>query len=1107
MQEKENVNIRIYVYNMYKAGIMGNEIVIKSRKSFKDYIPSWLKNIHSMFYYYLFLLFLGVLFFCTSLFINYFTTPFTGDYTAQQFAFYTNGYDDWWHFFTTGEFVLYDQNTFLGADNIGSNSFYYLFDPFFLPILLVPRQLVPQGMAILTIFKMSAAGMVFFVYMRYLGASRKASKITGIAYAFSGWVTWYLWFNHFTEISIAFPLILLGIERVLRTKKPWLLAGAVCLMGFVNFFFCLSLVICAFLYAMFRYFQRLKLNNWKDNLFILLMGFLGFAVGLMLPFMVVFPAAMHALTAPRANNNGYLAQLKESLKLHNIKMIFKLLTDWKSVELRTYYNAPKTVRGYFPFVEFIFPVTSCRGTPLTVWRNESYDNVAGSFYCFLPMTMLLVPAFKDSFKNKHFSVIAPLAFFIFALFTPICYFAFHGFTEAYSRWTIFVVTSILAYTGLYLDKLDSKPFTELILGWGSLIVFIVAAGLAADKIVANEEFSERVPIWLAVTIEIVYVSVMLLTFVLIKKLKKVQFYNVFTGFIVLEIAAMGAFVIQGHGVENYYYTNKGVVLNDELHALVEKTKKQDKSYYRNYSSLASGSANNDGMRNGYNGTSFFHSVYNYNTADFCNWSSITGDTAPYSWSGVYPQKRHNVDALLGVKYYYIEDDYFQYQQRRAASSEDFRYNVPFNYADITDQYNAKGFRVYKNVDYIDFALTYDKVFVTEGGPSIDPETDNYLESYTGLFEQKYSKNTLALEELYNKGAIINKSRNPGLIEELEESHPDITVEKPNPKHGYRILSIDRYQKSKTSYTRPYLTFYNIPSVTDASGKARNSLQLTAQEYLDLNIYDSPYTKTGSAYVSEYAYRMYVGVIQSPVDELPNYDSDGNVFFITLPFYDHYDVDVYLVDDNNKIITYDNHNDGFYHAGREGKQYRAFYTSPKYEVNENGELVKVKDAPKVAKIIFASRSKYLYNAISVYVEKATDYQTNYDRLKEYVVTDVKSSANKYTFKSNFDKERVVVTRLAYEDGFTLKMKDASGKKTNVKVFNGQGGFVSFISGTGECSYELTYYTPNLKLSSYVSAAGVTIFIGSMMGYLYVDTLRRRKERFFLLQRENKNSYLL
>ena len=136
---------------------MSASLVLGDNKK-KFHLPRCLRFLadrNSAFYYYLVLLVVGLFFFATSLFTNYFTTPFTGDYTAQQYPFYTNGYDDWWHFFKTGEFVLYDTNTFLGASNIGSNSFYYLFDPFFMPILLFPREFIPQGIAIMTIFKMA----------------------------------------------------------------------------------------------------------------------------------------------------------------------------------------------------------------------------------------------------------------------------------------------------------------------------------------------------------------------------------------------------------------------------------------------------------------------------------------------------------------------------------------------------------------------------------------------------------------------------------------------------------------------------------------------------------------------------------------------------------------------------------------------------------------------------------------------------------------------------------------------------------------------------------------------------------------------------------------
>ena len=1057
------------------------------KKRLKDLLPCWLTNINSMFYYFLFLIALGIVFFSTSLFINYFTTPFTGDYTSQQCAFYTNGYDDWWHFFKTGEFVLYDENTFLGVNNIGSNSFYYLFDPFFLPILLVPRQLVPQGMALLTIFKMAACGMVFFVYMRNMGASRRASKITGIAYAFSGWITWYLWFNHFTEVAIVFPLILLGIEYVLKEKKPILLMGAICLMGFVNFFFCICFVMCGFLYAMFRFFQRIKMNTWKDNLIILLLGFIAFLAGLLLPMMVVLPAATYSLTSPRATTSNYLVYLKEAFNEKNFAMIVKLLTNWTAKSTTEQDKA----RVLFPFIEFIFPVTSCRGTPLTIYGNETYDNVAGSFYCFLPMTLLLFPAFKKSLKNKHFSVLVPLVFFTFALFTPFFYYLFHGFTVAYSRWTLFVVTSILTYTGLYLDDLQDETIVPFFEGLSFLLTAIIVAGICANVIVTKykDNFTERVPVWLVVGIECAYVIALVVVLSIIKTKKKKALYWTFTGFLVTEISLMGAFVIQGHGVEDYYYTNKGFIKNDVLHSLVEQVKKEDNSYYRSYSSLASSSASNDGMRNNYNGVNFFHSIYNYNTADICNWSSITNGTAPSSWSGNYVQKRINLDTLLGIKYYYVEDDYYQYQNRVAASSSDFRYNVPFNYVDITNEHQNSQFRVYKNIDYIDFALTYDKVYETNGNPLLNG--DNYEHLYD------HGKTVLLNEELYLKGAIINDFRDESVVPDIKENHPDIFIEEiPNVylNNYYHRISMIGYTKNAYS-EEAMITYY------DMTEHGKNSLDYEASEYLKLGPTNNDYSKYKNPGKDD-VYRKWVAVIEAKDECFPEYDPKGNVFYIAASFTKKHEFDIYLVDTNNQIVTYDNHNDGYHSSSRPGKNQRAFYVTPTYGLDGNGELTIVKDAPKIKKIIIVSRHECMDSLFATYIDTATKHQAKMEQLKQYQVTDVKSETNKYTFKTNFDKERVVVTRLAYEDGFSLTMRDSSGSKKNLKVFNGQGGFVSFISGTGECTYELSYYTPYLKAGSYISCAGTFIFFSLFISYMYVD-LRREDKRILESLKVNKN----
>ncbi len=1057
---------------------MGNEIVISQKKTIVERLPIWMKNIHSLFYYFLFLVALGIVFFGTTLFVNYFTTPFTGDYCAQQFAFYTNGYDDWWHFFTTGQFVLYDENTFLGADNIGSNSFYYLFDPFFLPILLVPRQLVPQGMALLTILKIALSGLIFYSYMRYLGASKTASKITGIAYAFSGWMTWYLWFNHFTSVAVAFPLVLLGIEIVLKEKKPWILAASICLLGFVNYFFAITFVMCAFLYAMFRYFQRLRLNGWKDNSIIIGLGFAAFAVGLIMSMMIVFPSAMHALTSPRASSNNYLDLLKEAFKQKNFDQMMKLLTNWTAAGA----NQQNKARELYPFIEFIFPVTSDRGTPLTMYGNEWYDNVAGSTYCFLGMTIFLVPALINSLKQKHFSVLVPFAFFIFALFTPIFYYLFHGFTQPYSRWTLFVTTSLMAYVGLYLDKVKNEKFYIIIIGTVSILILCIIGGYCAKEIVKKySDYTARVPLDLAIWLEVLYILLLGGGLILPKFVKKVNFYAVLTGYLCIEIALMGAFVIEGHGVEDYYYTNKGFIKNDALHALVAKTKRKDKGYYRSFSSLACDVASNDGMRNGYNGLNFFHSIYNYNTADICNWSALTDGTAPGSWSGDYIQKRINFDTVLGVKYYYVEDDYYQYQSRGEATSPDFKYNVPLNYVDVTDQYSKNSlFKVYKNMDYIDFALTYDTIYTTKGNPSAN-------EGYEGIYYTSGSRNILGIEGTYLTGAFANTYKQEEKIEKIEKDYENINVVPSSisiidGNYNYHQVKIGKAVTSEAS--RKY---YSILEGAKPDGTKTDSLGLTAKEYIDL-LNDGTYFPEYD-YPKSDEYRSWVGVIRARNDYLGQdngwYDPTGNIYYVRAPFFDEYECDIYFVDVNDQIVTYDNHNDSYTHSSRAGKDYRGFYISPTYSVDANGQLVITKEAPKIKKIIFASRHNKTFGSYQVLMDTATNHNARMDALKEYIVTDVKVGTNKYKFKTDFDKERVVVTRLAYEDGFTCKAKFANGKTKKLDVFIGQGGFVSFIAEPGECSYTLEFYTPYLKISSYLSAVGVLGYFTSLAGYIYIS----------------------
>ena len=185
--------------------------------------------------YVIFLYVVGLLVFGYTLVNNSFVIPVSGDFVVQEIPFYYNGYDDWWTAISTGKFPLWDEQAILGVNNIGANSFYYLFNIFFMPVLLFPRSLVPQAQAFMILTKIVLAGVGMRKLLEIFKISLPTSLIISTAYAFCGWNFFYLWFNHFFEMAVLMPFYLLAIEICLRKKNPMPLIFAIFIIGVTNY--------------------------------------------------------------------------------------------------------------------------------------------------------------------------------------------------------------------------------------------------------------------------------------------------------------------------------------------------------------------------------------------------------------------------------------------------------------------------------------------------------------------------------------------------------------------------------------------------------------------------------------------------------------------------------------------------------------------------------------------------------------------------------------------------------------------------------------------------------------------------------------------------------
>lgn len=999
----------------------------------KNYLIKTFKNSNSLFYYFLLLCGLGFLFFISILLVNYFTTPFSGDYCAQQFSFYLNGYDDWWHFLKTGEFVFYDTNTYLGVNNIGSNSFYYLFNPFFVPILLFPRSLVPQGMAFLTIIKLALAGLFFYFYMSYFKIKDSHARICGVMYAFCGWTCWYLWFNHFSEVATIFPLILLGIEHVLQEKKPFLLSFALFLMGITNYFFLICFSICAFFYAIFRYFQRFKLNKVNDNLIILGLGFIAFLAGLLLSMVVVLPSALVAIHSDRATSSTYLKDLINAFKNNELSDAFGLLFSWKKVD------GEKGYRIYYPLIEFFFPTMSDRGTPLTVLGNESYDNVAGSLFCFSPCIIYFLPALINSFKDKKVSHFIALLCFLIMIISPFFYYLYFGFTKPYSRWYLFVITSLIAYIGFYLDKIKIENKYILLSGF----IFAILGGVLSfnfAKILISkfDNFSERVNLVLALILYIIYICISAIGVFYYRNKK--QFEKLMLSFVSFEIILMGALTINLHGYNEFTSVNNGLDKNNALYSLTNKINKNDKSYFRAYSSLANDNARNDGMRNSYNGVSFFHSLYNFNLAPFLSWSRLTQNYN--GWSGSYVEKRINLDTFLGIKYYFVEKDSYKGLQP----------NIPLGYKDISSIYENSKFKVYKNEHYIDLGFSYDNItFYNSIDGNSRPEGDLYS---SGSY-------VLRNEQLYLQTGLVNYKDGGEILNNYNIEKKEILSINDKENLNFKSLSLNFDSKSNPNKAN---TLYDVEYYY-LDGTDYYSLSLD-----ELNEVDKNYTKVDRPINHPEKNGKYVIFIKPNTNnrnEFIHDDNHGDIFYLDSSFSKDNKMDIYLRNKEGKLFKFDNFNDP--KTTSNSKSMRGIYVYP----DEN-----------LSSIIIVPRYKKIGN-INLYYESGSTYFSLIDELNKNPLENVKYKTNHFDFTTNFNSERMIVTRLAYEDGWKATLIDEFNNKSNAKIYICNGGFVGFMCPKGKYNIQLDFYPPFYSLGSYLSATGLFIYFSLYLSYLYLN----------------------
>ena len=220
-----------------------------------------------------------------------------GDFNVQQYPFYMHAHDAIWQGATGWDF-----KTDLGVSFIGSYTFYNLGSPFFLLTLLLPSAAVPYTIGPLLALKVGLAAMTGYAYIRRFTRYDEYAVLGGLMYAFSGFSVFNMFFNHFHEPMVFFPLMLIALEELaVNDRKGWF-AVTVAVNAFVNYYFFVAEVFFTLLYFIIRATMsrewKLTPGKFARMAFEAVLGF-GMAAA------IVFPSVWEVSGNPRAEEKLY----------------------------------------------------------------------------------------------------------------------------------------------------------------------------------------------------------------------------------------------------------------------------------------------------------------------------------------------------------------------------------------------------------------------------------------------------------------------------------------------------------------------------------------------------------------------------------------------------------------------------------------------------------------------------------------------------------------------------------------------------------------------------------------------------------------------------------
>lgn len=176
---------------------------------------------------------------------------------------YAPFFSEFKHKLSQGGSLLYSWDIGLGV-NFAALYAYYLASPLNWLIFFCPREFIIEFMTGFIVLKIGLSGLAFTWYLRrHCRTSDFGTCFFGIFYALSGYMAAYSWNIMWLDCIALFPVILLGLEKLVHEKKGLLYCVALGLSILSNYY--ISIMICIFMVIDFIALAVLDWDSFRDG--------------------------------------------------------------------------------------------------------------------------------------------------------------------------------------------------------------------------------------------------------------------------------------------------------------------------------------------------------------------------------------------------------------------------------------------------------------------------------------------------------------------------------------------------------------------------------------------------------------------------------------------------------------------------------------------------------------------------------------------------------------------------------------------------------------------------------------------------------------------------